>query len=87
MSRAITVPTSISIAFSTAVFATTVESTVEPLRNTVRTDCAVPRDLRSTGYQALPRPGIDNELSKRYLEHYIEQLDSTQELFFAVRYR
>ncbi len=80
MSRAITALL-ISIAFSTAVFATTVESTVVPIEKKSEQTALYREIFDRLATRHYRGQVIDNDLSKRYLEHYIDQLDSTKSYF------
>ncbi len=80
MSRAITA-LFISIAFSTAVFATTVGYAVVPIEKQSEQTALYREIFDRLATRHYRGQVIDDDLSQRYLEHYIDQLDSTKSYF------
>ena len=80
MSRAITALFT-SIVFSTAVFATAPDTAVIPIEKQSEQTALYREIFDRLATRHYRGQVIDDDLSRRYLEHYIDQLDSTKSYF------
>lgn len=80
MSRAITALLT-SIVFSTAVFATAPDTAVIPIEKQSEQTALYREIFDRLATRHYRGQVIDDDLSRRYLEHYIDQLDSTKSYF------